>query len=190
MALVYTGRRCQEIIGLRLDCLGRYGGLPMLWHDQTKVGNYNESIRIPEALYLRLDQRRAKTLQRFQNRHGRPPTATERTAMALFPSTVRNPHLTRSLSYGHFNHHFRDWVNSLDLGEHPVPHQARHTLATGLLRHGATLTHIRRYLGQVSDRMAEHYTNSQELHQTGEMLQVATSGRRLGELPGRSVLAA
>jgi hypothetical protein len=24
------------------------------------------------------------------------------------------------------------------------------------LRHGATLTHIRRYLGHVSDRMAEH----------------------------------
>jgi integrase len=158
VALVYTGRRCQEIIGLRLDCLGRYGSLPMLWHDQTKVGNYNESIRIPEALYLRLDQRRAKTLQRFQNRHGRPPTAAERAAMAMFPSTVRNPTLTRSLSYGHFNHHFRGWVNGLDLGEHPVPHQARHTLATGLLRHGATLTHIRRYLGQVSDRMAEHYT--------------------------------
>ena len=26
-------------------------------------------------------------------------------------------------------------------------------------RHGATLTHIRRYLGQVSDRMAEHYVH-------------------------------
>jgi hypothetical protein len=38
-----------------------------------------------------------------------------------------------------------------------VPHQARHSLATNLLRHGATLTHIRRYLGHVSDRMAEHY---------------------------------
>ena len=39
-----------------------------------------------------------------------------------------------------------------------VPHQARHTLATNLLRTGASLAHIRRYLGQVSDRMAEHYT--------------------------------
>jgi hypothetical protein len=28
-----------------------------------------------------------------------------------------------------------------------------------VLRHGATLTHIRRYLGQVSDRMAEHYVH-------------------------------
>lgn len=38
-----------------------------------------------------------------------------------------------------------------------VAHQARHTLATNLLRAGASLAHIRRYLGQVSDRMAEHY---------------------------------
>lgn len=52
----------------------------------------------------------------------------------------------------------RQWIAELDLGQ-VVPHQARHTLATSLLRHGATLTHIRRYLGQVSDRMAEHYVH-------------------------------
>jgi hypothetical protein len=40
-----------------------------------------------------------------------------------------------------------------------VPHQARHSLATSLLRAGATLTHVRRYLGQVSERMAEHYVH-------------------------------
>ena len=40
-----------------------------------------------------------------------------------------------------------------------MPHQARHTLATNLLRAGASLTHIRRYLGQVSDGMAEHYVH-------------------------------
>jgi hypothetical protein len=46
----------------------------------------------------------------------------------------------------------------MDLG-HFVPHQARHTLATNLMRQGATLTHVRRYLGQVSDKMAEHYVH-------------------------------
>ncbi|MFI8420252.1 tyrosine-type recombinase/integrase [Streptomyces sp. NPDC085479] len=46
----------------------------------------------------------------------------------------------------------------MDIG-HCVPHQARHTLATSLLRQGATLTHIRRYLGHVSDRMAEQYVH-------------------------------
>ena len=156
--IVFTGRRCSEVLTLRLDCIGRYRGLPMLWHDQTKVGNYNEAIRIPEVLYRRLDARRSITLARFEDRTGRQPTATERTAMALFTTNVRNEHADRSLSYGHFNHMFKAWVDSLNLGPSVVAHQARHTLATNLLRAGATLTHIRRYLGQVSDRMAEHYT--------------------------------
>jgi len=40
-----------------------------------------------------------------------------------------------------------------------VPHQARHSLATSLLRAGASLTHIRRYLGHVSEKMAERYVH-------------------------------
>lgn len=155
--IVYTGRRCSEVTSLRLDCIGRYRTLPMLWHDQTKVGNYNEAVRIPEPLYERLDQRRTKTLTRFEHRHGRTPTTAERTAMALFPSLIRNPNGQQPISYGHFNSRFKAWIDSLDLGGAYVAHQARHTLATNLLRAGASLTHIRRYLGQVSDRMAEHY---------------------------------
>ncbi|MBO3736720.1 tyrosine-type recombinase/integrase [Actinoplanes sp. NEAU-H7] len=156
-AIIYTGRRCSEIVTLRLDCLGRYGDLPMLWHDQTKVGNYNEAIRIPEVLYTRLEQRAAKTQLRFEQRHGRPPTPAERGKIALFPSGIRNPRDERSISYGHFHRSFRVWVERLDLGS-CVPHQARHTLATNLLRAGASLAHIRRYLGHLSERMAEHYT--------------------------------
>ncbi|MEU7428794.1 tyrosine-type recombinase/integrase [Streptomyces sp. NPDC040750] len=53
---------------------------------------------------------------------------------------------------------FRDWVDTLDLG-HYVAHQARHTLATNLLRNGANLTHVKRYLGQISEKMAEHYVH-------------------------------
>ncbi len=30
--IIVTGRRCSEVLDLRLDCLGRYGGLPMFWH--------------------------------------------------------------------------------------------------------------------------------------------------------------
>ena len=33
---------------LRLDCTDRYSGMPLLWHDQTKVGNYDQALRIPE----------------------------------------------------------------------------------------------------------------------------------------------
>ena len=78
--------------------------------------------------------------------------------MALFPTTHRNHDGSVALSYQWFHRRFRDWIAELDLG-HCVPHQARHTLATNLLRAGASLTHIRRYLGQVSDRMAEHYVH-------------------------------
>jgi hypothetical protein len=130
----------------------------MFWHDQTKVGNYDTAIRIPEQLYQKLAERQRKTLDRFTARHGHMPSPAERATMALFPSTVRNPDGTTARSYQWFHRAFRAWVDEFDLG-HYVAHQARHTLATSLLRQGATLTHIRRFLGQVSDRMAEHYVH-------------------------------
>jgi integrase len=157
-SIVATGRRVSEIVRLRLDCIGRYGQLPMLWHDQTKVGNYDAAIRIPESLYQLLARRQAKTLTHFETRTGRRPTAQQRAAVALFPARYRNPDGIQSLSYQWFQKSFRQWLDQLDLGQY-VAHQARHTLATNLLRHGATLTHIRRYLGHVSDRMAEHYVH-------------------------------
>jgi hypothetical protein len=114
--IVATGRRCSEVVELRLDCIGRYRGLAMLWHDQTKVGNYNEGIRIPEPIYERLDARRTKTLQLFEKRFGRTPAAAEHASLALFPSRIRNPNGQQSISYGHFNQRFKTWLDSLDLG--------------------------------------------------------------------------
>ena len=154
--IIVTGRRVSEVLQLRLDCTGRYGGLAMLWHDQTKVGRYDQAIRIPEWLFSRLAARRETTVSRFIARHGRAPTAAERAAMALFPGRYRNPDGTAAVTYQWFHSGFKAWADELDIGRW-VAHQARHTLATSLLRHGATLTHIRRYLGHVSDRMAEHY---------------------------------
>jgi integrase len=156
--IVATGRRCSEVLNLRLDCLGRYGGLPMLWHDQTKVGNYGQALRIPERIHQLLEARQRKTVAAFTTRHDRPPTAAERAQLALFPTNLHNRDGRRALSYKWFHRGFKGWVDGLDIGAW-VPHQARHSLATGLLRAGASLTHIRRYLGQVSERMAEHYVH-------------------------------
>jgi integrase len=156
-AIVATGRRAGEVTNLRLECIGRYNTLPMLWHDQTKVGNYDEDIRIPETIYERLAQRQRKTLVRFAERHGgREATQPERAVLALFPTNTRNLDGRKSMSMSWFGDRFKAWVDSLDLGRY-VAHQARHTLATRLLAHGASLSHIRKYLGHVSDRMAEHY---------------------------------
>jgi hypothetical protein len=175
--ILSTGRRCSEVLDLRLDCIGRFSGIAMLWHDQTKVGNLNDAIRIPEYLYPRLEARQETTLTRFKDRHGRPPTAAEREAMALFPSRVRNPRGEASISYGMYSTRFRQWIDSLDLGR-VVSHQARHTLATNLLRAGATLAQIRRYLGHVSERMAEHYTaiSSTDLDDALDLVWVAGPG--------------
>jgi integrase len=154
--IIVTGRRCGEVLQLRLDCLGRYGGLTMLWHDQTKVGNYDTAIRIPERTCQMLEGRQRKTLAVFQERNNRPPTPEERAAMALFPTIFRNRDCRVALSYKWFHKGFKNWIDGLDIGR-PVPHQARHSLATSLLRAGATLTHARRYLGHISEKMAERY---------------------------------
>ena len=156
-ALVVTGRRCNEIIRLRFECLGRINGLPLLWHDQTKIGNLEEGIRIPERLFRRIEARQAKTVDRFVQRHGRPPNAGERVEIALFPRRSRNRAGRQSMSYGWFQTRFSTWVGELDIS--CVAHQARHTLATNLLISGANLSHVKRYLGHVSDAMAEHYVH-------------------------------
>ncbi len=185
--ILATGRRCSEVLLLRLDCVGRYGGLPILWHDQTKVGNLNEAIRIPERIYDLIQARQEKTLERFERRQGRRPTAEERTDIALFPTHVRNRSEQKAISYGFFSRSFSLWVEEMDLPP-SVPHQARHTLATNLLRAGATLAHIRRYLGQVSDRMAEHYAKVTNADLEGVLQTIWVAGPSAAE-PGKLLSA-
>ena len=156
--LIVTGRRCSEVIKVRLECIGRLNGLPMFWHDQTKVGNFDEGIRISERLYQRIEARQGKTTARFVQRQGRQPTKKERLELALFPRRGTNRTGVKSMSYGWFRDGFSEWVGTLEI-DHSVAHQARHTLATNLIKNGANLTHVKRYLGQVSDAMAEHYVH-------------------------------
>jgi integrase len=123
--VVTTGRRVGEVVQVRWDCLGRYNGLPMFWHDQTKVGNYDVAIRIPERLYDVIAERQRKTLDRFTAHHGHRPATAERAGLALFPTTHRNHDGTQALSYHWFHTRFQAWITALDLG-HCVAHQARH----------------------------------------------------------------
>ncbi|MFJ2095034.1 tyrosine-type recombinase/integrase [Streptomyces sp. NPDC087901] len=157
-ALVVTGRRCGEVIKLRLDCIDRHNNLPMLWHDQTKVGNLDAAIRISERLYQRIRRRQEKTVNRFIQSHGHPPTENARRDLALFTRRSANRSGHNSVSYPWFRSLFSNWVSSPDIA-HSVAHQARHTLATNLIKNGANLTHVKRYLGQVSEAMAEHYVH-------------------------------
>ncbi|BAJ33243.1 MULTISPECIES: hypothetical protein [Kitasatospora] len=70
---VTTGRRIGEVLQVRWDCIGRYGGLEMFWHDQAKVGNYDAAIRMPERLCGVLAERRRKT----PDRHSRDEFALD-----------------------------------------------------------------------------------------------------------------
>ncbi|WP_037642694.1 hypothetical protein [Streptomyces bicolor] len=82
---MFTGRRGREVSSVRLECISRLNGIPLFWHDQSKVGNYDQAIRIPERPYERIERRQTKTIARFVQHHGRPPTSQERRDLALFP---------------------------------------------------------------------------------------------------------
>jgi integrase len=182
--MIVSGRRSGEVIGLRLECIGRHNRLALLWHDQTKVNQFDEAVRIPDYTYDRLRERQRKTIALFEGRTGRVPTAAERARMALFPTRIRNPRGERPISSQWFGGQFRAWVAELDLGS-CVPHQARHTLATRLLAAGAGLHHIRRFLGHVSIAMTEHYAKValSEIEDVLQQVWVAGPGApRPGEL--------
>ena len=78
--------------------------------------------------------------------------------IALFPSRITNPTFERPLSASTFAQSFQKWLqmDEINLPGHTT-HQARHTLATRLVNAGASMTHVKRVLGHVSERMSDSY---------------------------------
>ena len=64
----------------------------------------------------------------------------------------------RSVSPSKFAVTFKAWLalEQINLPGHTT-HQARHTLATRLVNAGASMTHVKRVLGHVSERMGDSY---------------------------------
>jgi hypothetical protein len=62
----------------RLNRVGVHNGAPLLWHDQTKVGNYNETIRIPDCTFQRLQDRQRTTIARLPMATGGERTMSHR----------------------------------------------------------------------------------------------------------------
>lgn len=133
-------------------------GRTWLWVDMTKVGKLDYAIQIPRDVYDLIRARQVKTAHRYQLKHGTDLTATQRRMIALFPSRVSNPSFERSLSASTFAVAFKTWIESdtMRIPGHTT-HQARHTLATRLVHAGASMTHVKQVLGQVSERMADSY---------------------------------
>jgi len=155
---VKCGRRIGEIIKLRYDCVSEHLGRTWMWVDMTKVGKLDYAIQIPRDTYDLIRTRQDKTLQRFQAKFGDDPTPGQRRTVALFPSRVSNPALQRSISTSTFTCAFKEWLScdAVGLPGHTT-HQARHTLATRLVGAGASMAHVKKVLGHVSERMGESY---------------------------------
>lgn len=155
---VRCGRRMGEVVKLRLDCVGEHLGRTWMWVDMTKVAKLDYATQIPLDVYDLIRARQAKTVERFRRRHGDEPTARQQRAIALFPSRITNPSFERSVSLSSFSVAFKAWLGleQIALPGHTT-HQARHTLATRLVNAGASMTHVKRVLGHVSERMGDSY---------------------------------
>ncbi len=155
---VQCGRRIGEVIKLRLDCVGEHLGRTWMWVDMTKVGKLDYAVQIPRDVYDLIRARQIKTTERFRLKRGAEPTAKQQRALALFPSPVTNPTFERSISASTFSVSFRAWLelDAINLPGHTT-RQARHTLATRLVNAGASMTHVKRVLGHVSERMSDSY---------------------------------
>lgn len=156
--LMFTGRRASEALELRLDCLTVSNGMNLLHFRETKVGIGESIVPIPDQLRLRLEKRQEISRTMIEAKLGRKLTSEDLKRVALFPSRVRNPTCEKSISYGQYLTKFREWTQGMKIG-HVVSHQARHTIATQLLRSGASTAHIKHYLGHTSERMTEHYVH-------------------------------
>jgi len=155
---VRCGRRISEVVKLRLDCVSEHLSRTWLWVDMAKVGKLDYAIQIPRDVYDLVLNRQAKTVHKYRLKHGVDPTAAQRRTIALFPSRMSNPTFQRSVSTATFAVSFKAWIESdtMRIPGHTT-HQARHTLATRLVAAGASMTHVKRVLGQVSERMGECY---------------------------------
>jgi integrase len=155
---VRCGRRIGEVVNLRLDCVSEHLGRTWMWVDMTKVGKLDYAVQIPRDVYDLVLRRQAKTVERFHAKFGADPTAAQRRTVALFPSRVSNPRFERSITTSRFNEEFKAWICSADIGlPGHTTHQARHTLATRLIEAGASMAHVKKVLGHVSERMGESY---------------------------------
>jgi integrase-like protein len=129
-----------------------------MWVDMTEVGKLDYAVQIPRSVYDIVVARQTKTFERFRQKHGHEPTARQKRTIALFPSRVTNPTFTRSVATGSFTTAFKDWIESdqMRLPGHTT-HQARHTLATRLVKAGASMAHVKTVLGHISERMSDSY---------------------------------
>jgi integrase len=101
-----TGRRPEDILGLRLDCLARdKDGAAVLVYDNAKADRLGRRLPISETTAAVILDQQDRVRARFPD----TPTATLR----LLPSPRRNPDGNRAISIDMLDNRHREWVDTL-----------------------------------------------------------------------------
>ena len=101
-----TGRRPEDILNLRLDCLQRdKGGEPVLVYDNAKANRLGRRLPINEATAAVITTQQARVKERFPD--------TPASELKLLPSPRRNPDGRRPISIAMLGDGNRRWVDTL-----------------------------------------------------------------------------
>jgi integrase len=183
--LIDTGRRPDEICQLAWDCLDRDGdGKPVLRYTETKNQRRNLALPIGEDTARLVRGQQADVRARFP--------LTPLGELVLFPRWQANPYGTKGVVEGSYTGTHRQFIDSIPVplvddnapvDEHSrprefdralvVPYAYRHSYAQRHADSGVPVDVLRELMGHRSLKTTQGYYNFQELHQTGENLQVA-----------------
>jgi integrase len=101
-----TGRRPEEIVSLRLDCLTRdRDGKAVLVYDNRKAFRDRRRLPVGQDTAAVITAQQARVTARYP--------ATPAGELALFPSPLRNPHGRRPSSVSWLENRHREWAASL-----------------------------------------------------------------------------
>ncbi|MGO9079719.1 MAG: hypothetical protein ACLQDY_11845 [Streptosporangiaceae bacterium] len=176
--VIDTGRRPDEICALPWDCLeyDEPGHEPVLVYFNHKSAREGRRLPVARATASLIVAQKARVRGMFPD--------TPLGELKLLPAAYANPHGRRAIAEGHFGARHREWVDGLppllraDGTEFDktrvVPYAYRHTYAQRHADAGVPVDVLSTLMDHRSlDTTRGYYTNSQELHQTGEKPQVA-----------------
>jgi integrase len=126
-----TGRRPEDILNLRLDCLHRdKDGGPVLVYDNAKANRLARRLPINQATAAVITTQQARVRERFPD--------TPAGELRLLPSPRRNPDGRKPITIAMLGDRHREWVDGLGLlgrdgtefdTSRIVPYAYRHTYA-------------------------------------------------------------
>ena len=174
--LMDTGRRPEEILRLRWDCLSRdRDGAAVLVYDNHKRHRRDRRLPISQATADLITAQQARVRERFPD--------TPLAELVLLPTPHANPAGRRPISGGLLDLRHRTWVDRLPAVRRDdgtefdkskiVPYAYRHTYAQRHADAGVPIDVLAQLLDHRNLDVTRRYYNPRELQLTGEKPQVA-----------------